>query len=129
MDPYHFKKINHDLNFCGYKTWFTAYHSIASDSLVKAAFCMQDIGNIKYIIPLRPYSVSPEYCSMLAMAFEEIENDRMAIALLPGGIQDDEKTLDLLVESKDKFDTIEKRMSYIDLWMEKFKKKIGRAHV
>ena len=122
LEPKFFKKLNHDINFCGYKTWLTSYHSRNGDSLVKVANCIKNNENLKYIIPIRPYSISPEYFSMMMSTFEEISPHKVSVALLPGGIQDSENSLSLLIDDPVKFDTLEKRMISIRNWTEKFKK-------
>lgn len=60
------------------------------DMFVKAAVDMDTNEKIKYLIAIRPYTISPQYLSMINQSMNKISNDRLQINFISGYIKDHE---------------------------------------
>jgi hypothetical protein len=60
------------------------------DMFVKAAKDISTDESIKYLIAIRPYTISPQYLSMINRSMNQIDKDRLQINLISGYIKDHE---------------------------------------
>ena len=60
------------------------------DMFVKTAIDINPNENIKYLIAIRPYTISPQYLSMINRSMSRIGRDRLQINLISGYIKDHE---------------------------------------
>jgi hypothetical protein len=60
------------------------------DMFVKAAKDISPNESIKYLIAIRPYTISPQYLSMINRSMNQIDKDRLQINLISGYIKDHE---------------------------------------
>lgn len=60
------------------------------DMFVKAAVDIDPNENIKYLIAIRPYTISPQYLSMINRSMNKIDRGRLQINLISGYIKDHE---------------------------------------
>lgn len=60
------------------------------DMFVKTAIDINPNENIKYLIAIRPYTISPQYLSMINRSMSRIDRDRLQINLISGYIKDHE---------------------------------------
>lgn len=74
-------------NFAG--VMFT-YDSTQGDMFVRVAKDIKLEENIKYLIAIRPYTISPQYLCMINQSINEIDSNRLQINLISGYIKDHE---------------------------------------
>ena len=85
-DPKDPSNLNNN-NFSG--VMFT--HDIPEgDMFVKTAVDINPNENIKYLVAIRPYTISPQYLSMINRSISRIDRDRLQINLICGYIKDHE---------------------------------------
>lgn len=60
------------------------------DMFVKTAIDMNQNEHIKYLIAIRPYTISPQYLSMINRSMNKIDRGRLQINLISGYIKDHE---------------------------------------
>lgn len=60
------------------------------DMFVKTAIDIKANENIKYLIAIRPYTISPQYLSMINRSMDRISKNRLQINLISGYIKDHE---------------------------------------
>jgi hypothetical protein len=58
------------------------------DMFVKAAVDINPNEKIKYLVAIRPYTISPQYLSMINQSLDRISRDRLQINLISGYIKD-----------------------------------------
>jgi hypothetical protein len=81
-------------NFSG--VMFT--HNIPEgDMFVKTAIDINPNESIKYLIAIRPYTISPQYLSMINRSIGDIDEDRLQINLISGYIKEDEEGIEGIV--------------------------------
>jgi alkanesulfonate monooxygenase SsuD/methylene tetrahydromethanopterin reductase-like flavin-dependent oxidoreductase (luciferase family) len=112
------KKLLKQLDRNGYYSVLHVYHSTQPSNWMKAARIVDETQQIKHMIAVRPYSISPEFFVMMYDAFEEICKDRIMFNIVPGRILDDENVFENLLYISDLIDTVEKRIDYADKWLE-----------
>lgn len=108
------------LNNSGYDSVLTVYHSTIADNWIKAARVLNKKHKLKYMIAVRTYAISPEYCAMMCKAFYEIQKDRLILNILAGDFQKEENSIDNVLEINDIIRTYEDRVIYTKKWMDKF---------
>lgn len=84
------KNLSNELDFYNYDSVLFTYHSNTSDNFIKIANAIDKKNKIKYMIAIRPHTVSPEYLKMQCEAFNEIDQNRLIINFVAGNIQPDE---------------------------------------
>jgi hypothetical protein len=60
------------------------------DMFVKAAVDIKQGEQIKYLVAIRPYTISPQYLSMINRSMDKIDKGRLQINLISGYIKDHE---------------------------------------
>jgi hypothetical protein len=60
------------------------------DMFVKTAVDINPDEKIKYLVAIRPYTISPQYLSMINRSMDNIDRDRLQINLISGYIKDHE---------------------------------------
>lgn len=60
------------------------------DMFVKTAIDINPNENIKYLVAIRPYTISPQYLSMINRSMNKIDKGRLQINLISGYIKDHE---------------------------------------
>lgn len=118
--PKDFKVISNILEDAGYYSMLTVYHSKISDSWIKIAHSLDPEHKLKYMIAMRTYAISPEYCAMLCEGFNEISPDRLMLNIAAGDIHVDETSVDDVVAISDLLKTHDDRVKYTSDWLEKF---------
>jgi hypothetical protein len=69
------------------------YDATQGDMFVRAAKDINPEENIKYLIAIRPYTISPQYIYSINESISEIAKDRLQINVVAGYIKDHEKDL------------------------------------
>ena len=60
------------------------------DMFIKAAKDIKQGENIKYLVAIRPYTISPQYLSMINRSMDRIDKNRLQVNLICGYIKDHE---------------------------------------
>lgn len=118
-DPYSLKKVFQKMDSYGYYSCMLTYHSKKNDMFIKLARAVDPEINLKYIVAMRTYAISPEYLAMMINGFNEIVKDKLMFNIVSGDIHKDETSLKDLVNPMD-FMSSQDRVIYTGKWLEKF---------
>ena len=113
------RKNSKILNECNYYSNLLVYHSTNNDYWIKCANVLDLSHRFKYLFAIRTYAISPEYFVMMYRAFNEIQKNRIMFNIVAGDIHDNETSVDDIPLDKENFDTVEKRVEYTNLWIQK----------
>jgi len=114
------RSLSERVDAAGYQSMLLVYHSTIPDHFIKAANVINKEHSFKYMIALRTYALSPEYCAMMCRAFEEIDSNRLMLNVASGDVHSSEKILENIVYISDLIDTPKKRRAYTQEWLNKF---------
>lgn len=114
------KSISSIVDEFGYESILLVYHSTVDDNWIKSARALDINHKFKYMPAVRTYAISPEYCAMIARAFNTIAPNRLMLNIVSGDLHKEETSIEDLVWLNDMLDTPEKRLEYTDEWLKKF---------
>ena len=124
FDPKALKNLSTVLEDSGYHSVLLTFHSQQADYFIKSAAVLNPGDRLKYMIALRPYHVSPQYCSMMTRAYSQIDKDRLIINWVAGDFhtRDDEPELEFDVFGESELiDTIQKRTTHLRNFVNMYK--------
>jgi len=121
-NPESIKNFFNVLNDTGYDGILFVYHSTVSDYWIKCARYLDTSHKFKFIIAMRTYAISPEYCNMICNSFNEIQPGRLKLNVVAGDLHEHETSVSDVVFISDLINTTEKRVFYTKEWLEKFTK-------
>lgn len=109
------RSLSFELESSGYQSVLLTFNSNAPDYLIKSAAALVPGQKLKYMIALRPYHVSPQYCAMITEGFNQIEPGRLMFNWIAG---DDKSTSGERPQTDvygntETLDTIVKRTTFI----------------
>jgi alkanesulfonate monooxygenase SsuD/methylene tetrahydromethanopterin reductase-like flavin-dependent oxidoreductase (luciferase family) len=84
------KNLTDLLDDAGYYSLLLPYSSLLPDFWIKSANVLNEKHKLKYMIAIRPYSISPEYCAMMCESFHEISKNRLMLNVVAGELSDNE---------------------------------------
>jgi len=85
------------------------YDPTEGDMFTRVAREIKTEGKIKYLVAIRPYTISPQYLYTISQSISEIAPDRLQINVVPGYIKDHEKNIGgILGEVNDLSESLEK---------------------
>lgn len=87
------KKLSVELEDKGFSGIMLPYSFYSGDQFVKIANNIDTSKKIKYIIAIRPYTISAQYLSMINKSFRTICKDRILVNLITGWVHDQEKNI------------------------------------
>ena len=94
------------------------YDSTQGDMFVRVAKDIKLNENIKYLIAIRPYTISPQYLQAISDSINEIDSDRLQINFISGYIKDHESKINGIVgDINDKSHSIDRSkylLNYIE---------------
>lgn len=114
------KTISNILNDSGYYSVLTVYHSKLPDYWLKIANIINKEHDLKYMIAMRTYAISPEYCAMMCEAFNTIDSNRLMLNVAAGDLHKEETSVADIIDIGSTIDTYEGRAKYTDRWLNKF---------
>lgn len=103
----------------GYYSILLVYNSIDTSLWLKVANIIDKDHKFKYMFAMRTYAMSPEYFVMMYKAFNEIQQNRILFNVVSGNIEDHETSVNHLLHLSKYVDTMEKRLEYTGLWLDK----------
>lgn len=118
-NPESLKKVFQEINSYGYYSCMLTYHSKKNDMFIKLARAVDPTINLKYIVAIRTYAISPEYLAMMINGFNEIAKDKLIFNIVSGDIHKDEDSLKNMVDSR-YLSSSQDRVLYTGKWLEKF---------
>lgn len=119
-NPKDLKILSNVLDYSGYYSLLTVYHSTIPDYWIKIANIINPEHKLKYMIAMRTYAISPEYCAMMCEGFSEIDKDRLILNIAAGDLQKDETSAQDAVGISNLLLTHEDRVAYTSEWLQKF---------
>lgn len=122
-------QFNNNINDIGYYGVLFVYHSKANDYLLPIVRYLNKSHRFKYIIAMRTYAISPEYCNMIVNSFHKIAPGRLALNIVAGDLHSDETVLDDIVDISESINTTKKRTEYTKRWLNKFIKLLNRNNL
>lgn len=98
-------ELSDELETIGYYSVLLTYNSKTPDSFIKIPHIINKNHKLKYMIAIRPHSISPEYLKMQCDGFKEIQDKRLIINFVAGDLLEDENipipTIDRIHEKMD----------------------------
>jgi alkanesulfonate monooxygenase SsuD/methylene tetrahydromethanopterin reductase-like flavin-dependent oxidoreductase (luciferase family) len=121
-NPKELRTLSNVLDYSGYYSVLTVYHSKLPDYWIKIANIINPEHKLKYMIAMRTYAISPEYCAMICEGFSEISPQRLILNVAAGDLHSDETSRSDVVAVSELLRTHEDRVNYTSEWLEKFTK-------
>ena len=92
MNVYWFgRHLNKDLGYMsdlledsGFYGWLLPYAPGLADPFIRIARSMNTDKKLKYLVAVRPYTISPQYLLAITKALDSIQEDRVRINFVPG---------------------------------------------
>lgn len=107
------------INSFGYTSCMLTYHSRENDMFIKLARAIDPEIDLKYIVAMRTYAVSPEYLGLMIKGFDEIAKNKLMFNIVAGDLHANETSVEDLVDSSE-LSTSQDRVRYTGKWLDKF---------
>jgi hypothetical protein len=109
------KDLSSKLENSGYYSVLLTFHSESPDYLIKSAAALIPGDKLKYMIALRPYHISPQFCAMVTEGYNQIESNRLIFNWIAGDFhnRDDEPRQVDVFGKTDSIDHIVKRTIFL----------------
>lgn len=109
------RELSVKLEEVGYESVLLTFHSDSPDYLIKSAAALIPKNKLKYMIALRPYHMSPQYCAMVTEGFNQIEPGRLVFNWIAGDSHNrlDEKPQMDVYGNTDTLDSIIKKTTFL----------------
>jgi len=121
------KQLSVELEDNGFSGVLLPYSFFSGDQFVKIANTIDIDKKIKYIVAIRPYTISSQYLSMISRSFSKISEDRISINLVTGWIYENEKNIGgIQGEVNDTSSNID-RSNYLISYIESLKNTRGKT--
>lgn len=107
--------ISNYLEGVGYESLLLTFHSESPDYLIKSAAALVPGNKLKYMIALRPYHMSPQYCAMITEGFNQIDPNRLIFNWIAGDSHNrpEEKPQVDVYGNTDTLDSIIKKTTFL----------------
>jgi len=121
------KQLSVELEDNGFSGVLLPYSFFSGDQFVKIANTIDIDKKIKYIVAIRPYTISSQYLSMISRSFSKISEDRISINLVTGWIYENEKSIGgIQGEVNDTSSNVD-RSNYLISYIESLKNTKGKT--
>jgi hypothetical protein len=116
------KTLSLELESFGYHSILLTFHSESADYLIKSAAALIPGNKLKYMIALRPYHISPQFCAMVTEGYNQIEPNRLIFNWIAGNfdIREDEVTQVDVLGNTEEIDTIVKRTTFLRSFIQQY---------
>lgn len=91
QERFDFKNLSKNLELSGFNGVLFPWASNGIDYLTLIAHSIDVESTLKYMVAIRPYSVSPQYLAKINNTMNTISKDRVAINLVSGWVYEEEK--------------------------------------
>jgi alkanesulfonate monooxygenase SsuD/methylene tetrahydromethanopterin reductase-like flavin-dependent oxidoreductase (luciferase family) len=109
-----------ELDSSGYYSILFPINSVSADYLPQAINSIKSDQKIKYMIPIRPYLLSPQYLAMLSSGIEKIAPGRTIFNFIHGHLSDEED-LDGVIASSVDFSNAGNRRDHLESFIRTLK--------
>lgn len=92
-DNFKIKEISADLESCGFDGILFPWSSTGEDYFTTIANNIDTGLKIKYMVAIRPYTISPQYLSKINTSMNKISKNRISINFVSGWVYDEEKDI------------------------------------
>lgn len=116
------RELSNGLEEIGYESLLLTFHSESPDYLIKSAAALVPGNKLKYMIALRPYHMSPQYCAMVTEGFNQIDSGRLIFNWIAGDSHNrlEEKPQMDVYGNIDTLDNIIKRTTFLRKFVEDY---------
>ena len=115
------KKLSAELERYNYYSVLLTYHSKNKDLLLKSFASASKKQNLKYMIAIRTYAITPEYLSMICRSYNEEFPNKLILNIVAGDLHSSETSISDLPDFYESLNTVKKRIDYTKKWLIKFK--------
>jgi hypothetical protein len=119
-------EISSELEESGFDGILLPYGSDVGDYFVQVARSVRSDQKLKYIVAIRPYTISPQHLAMIIKSLNAIDSDRVWINFVSGQILEEEKSMGGIIgEVNDSSSQYERRKyleNYVPIFFEFCKK-------
>lgn len=112
--------ISLDLEDAGFSGMLLPYAVNVGDYCIEVARSMRTDQKLKYIIAIRPYTISPQHLAMIIKSLNNIDPDRVWINFVSGQIIDEEKTMGGIIGEINDLSSQSERRKYLEKYTEIF---------
>ena len=120
LTPSSIKRLYSQKEKFGYQSILLTTKEHQSDNFIKCAATLDPMKKIKYMLAVRPYAISAQYCAQMAAAFNEIAPGRLMLNIVSGEQSGENKEPDPCYEVDIDISTPKGRLDYVPTWLEKF---------
>jgi hypothetical protein len=132
MDIYWFgRHLDKDLGYMsdlledsGFYGWLLPYASGLPDPFIRIARDLKTDQNLKYLVAVRPYTISPQYLLAISKSLDLIQEDRVRINFVSGLTEGEESYGGILSDINDG-SSFADRKKYLCTYIEEFQKLKG----
>jgi alkanesulfonate monooxygenase SsuD/methylene tetrahydromethanopterin reductase-like flavin-dependent oxidoreductase (luciferase family) len=106
----------------GYYSLLLPFHSKSPDYLIKSAAALIPGNKLKYMIALRPYHISPQFCAMVTEGYNQIDPNRIIFNWIAGDFHNREEEgsqVDVFGSTKE-IDDIVKRTTFLRNFVDQY---------
>jgi hypothetical protein len=116
--------LSSKLEDSGYESVLLTFHSQQADYFIKSAAALIPGDRLKYMLALRPYHVSAQYCGMMTIAYNEVDKNRLVFNWVAGDFhqREDEPQMESDIFGKsESVDTVQKRTTFLREFIKTYK--------
>jgi len=115
----HISDLLEDSGFYG---WLLPYASGLADPFVRIARDLKTDQKLKYLVAVRPYTISPQYLLAISKSLDLIQEDRVRINFVPGLVENQfEKSFGGILSTVNDGSSFADRKKYFCSYIEEFK--------
>lgn len=104
----------------GFYGWLLPYAVGVPDPFTRVARSLKTEQKLKYLVAVRPYTVSPQYLLAISKSLDLIQEDRVRINFVPG-LTDGEEAFGGILSDVNDASSFEDRKKYFCSYIEQFK--------
>jgi hypothetical protein len=87
------KYVSDILEDAGFYAWLIPYSAGLADPFIRIARSMSTEQKLKYLVAVRPYTISAQYLIAISKSLDLIQEDRVRINFVPGIVPESEKSI------------------------------------
>lgn len=110
-------EISQELEDAGFSGILLPYAVDVGDYFVQVARSINSQQQLKYIIAIRPYTISPQHLAMIIKSLNSIESDRVWINFVSGQILDEEKVVGGIIGETNDLSSQDERRKYLESYV------------
>jgi hypothetical protein len=112
--------MSEELEQSGFSGILLPYAVDVGDYSVQVARAMNTEQKLKYILAIRPYTISPQHLAMIVKSLNSIDPDRIWINFVSGQILDEEKTIGGIIGEINDLSSQNDRRQYLESYVPVF---------